>query len=619
MKDDGLFLLGAGSFMLAAMIAALLLIPKVNPLFICYQIISLIIISYIIFTYFDIYVDGCFENRSASKFKDLYVDLFRCALPLLALNLITAVLLEGLRYSAIVITVMASAIAAIVSYIMMSPYLGRKVSIDLPEKNSILKIILIMILGFGLRAYVMGWREIPIGNDAPMYLLQALKGLQMPLSDLVRNGLSVSSNPYGDTWQFSQLWLTMSLMALKKLGLGPEYISKAVIPLISTLSIAGVYLIGKYISSNRLGLNAALVFAILPTEVLFAQLYKEVLGELFLILSMAFFIKVISSKDVSLRKRFLNLNRQNLYAILLLICVAILVKAAVTSFTFFLFFVVSLSIFAVLKSNKITTAAMALIVALGSIGATLALMLLHSPQSGIYPVVSDLSYLVVHGGWRIHPYGYFALPIMILTNIIPSSIALFYIFKVARRDHIWTFEVNALAFSLPLIAVIMMISLVLTSIMGYNLFPTSLFYYSIRLSIYAGIPISIITAAFLMKVAKNNGMAYVLIILVLLINFCICISPGTTIHASMLSTPIDEKSYDLLESIRGPYPVFVAGNFSTDQYGLNGESVGYKNWIEYLVYKNTGMDPIFIDSGSSISCQMGKVIEYKNKSLIEVR
>jgi len=614
MKDDSRFLFVAGSVMVAAMIAALLMIPRANPVFICYQVISLIFISYIIYVYFDTCAERCLENRSLFEYADLYKYVIRYVLPLLTLNLIAAVLLEGLRYSAIVITVIASAIAAIISYIIMSPYLGRKISNDSPDKNDILKLFLIIILGLGLRAYVMGWREIPIGNDAPIYLLQALKGLEMPINDLIRNGLSVTSNPYGDTWQFSQLSLTLSLMALKEVGLGPEYISKAVMPLISALSISGIYLVGKSIFSNRLGLYAALIFALLPTEVLFAQLYKEIFGEFFLIFSLAFFIKLVASEDCSEKKRAL-------YIILLLVSVVFLAKAAVTSFTFFMFFVISLSIFAILKSNKISISIMAFLVALGSIGATVALLLLHSTLSGTSPVVNDLSYLGINGGWRIHPYGYFALPIMILTNIIPSIIALFYIYKVVRRDHIETVEANALAFSLPILIVIMLISLVLTSIMGYNLFPTSLFYYSIRLSIYAGIPFSIITAAFMIRVMKNRNsqMTFILIILALLINFYICTSPGTTIHTSMLSTPIDEKSYQLLETMKGPYAVFVAGNFSADQYGMNGTCVGYKHWIDYMVYKNTGQDPIYIGPHPTISGEMGKVIEYKNNTLVEVR
>lgn len=608
MKKDGYFLLGAGSIIILGMLGALLLVPRANPIFIYYQIISLIFISFFVYKV-------NFEEDTIcaykSRFVNLPVNMFLYAFPLLALNLIAAIFLEGVQLGSIIITFIASSTSAIIAYIIIAPYSINEIHFDKPKKSNLLNISAILILGFGLRAYVMGWQEIPIGNDAPVYLLQALKGLEMPLTDLIKSGLSISSDPYQDTWQFSQLWLTLSLMFLKILGLGPLYISKAVIPFLSALSILGVYFLGKAIFDERFGTNAALIFAILPTEVLFAQLYKEVLGELFLILSLVFFLRAVTRWEES--KRFRTGD-----VILFLICMIVLAKSAVTSITFLVFFLIALGLLALLKLNRISLKTAVLLIFLGSAGAILLFHWLPASDS-ILSRMHGLSYLRVPEGWRIHPYGYFTLPIMALTNIVPATLAIFYIYKLARREKLEALEVRALAFSLPLLFVITLVSQFLTTIMGYNLFPTSLFYYSIRLSIYSGIPIAIVTAAFMTRAKKYNRVVPILIILILVINFYICVNPGTTIHTSMLSTPIDEESYRLLESISGPSTVFVAGNFSKDQYGLNGTGLGYKNWIEYIVYKNTGKDPVFIGPLSNISNQTGKVIKYENESLTEVR
>jgi hypothetical protein len=238
---------------------------------------------------------------------------------------------------------------------------------------------------------------------------------------------------------------------------------------------------------------------------------------------------------------------------------------------------------------------------------------------GFLTRMNELGYFRVYGGMVIHPYGYFALPIMTLTNIVPSTVVIFYIYKMIRGNSLEAFEVKALRFSLPVLLTICLVSLLLTTIMGYNLFPGSLFYYSIRMSIYAGIPLAMVAAAFIIRSSRYNKNALFVIISILLINFYIATAPGTTVHSSLLTAAIDEESYRLLESIDGFDPVFVLGNFSLGQYRMDGRGLGYKNWIEYVVYKNTGRDPIFIDSINEVSDQAGKVIKYENCSLTKVR
>lgn len=610
MKRDLYFLIFFGAFMTAGMVASFFFIPNVNPIFILFQIVSVVFASAIIYTNF---IDSNIPGNNYTKFNKnlIYILLFLITLA------ISATFMAEVTLGGAVITSLASVFAGAISYLFLKPYthypsLGSPINVNI--KPRYLHISLIFLCGFVLRYLVMGRREIPIGNDAPMYLLLALKGSEMPLSELFKNGLAFSSNPYVDTWNFSQLWLTLFLKGLSAVGLDPVYISKLIIPFISSLSILGIYYLGRTIQNEKFAETAALIFALLPTELLFAQLYKEILGEFFMILSLAFYFKLITSFS------FKSLDISKMDLILFVFSVILLWKSAITSFTFFILFLISIGVATTLIFDKFN----GLFIKRSSASYLLTMLILIALSAFLFNYFSDfitsmrgLEYFRIYEGMKIHPYGYFAMPIMALTNMIPVTLASFYLYKMCFRSEITDLEIRMLTFCLPVLATISIISLFLTSLMGYNLLPGSLFYYNIRLSIYLGIPLSLISSAFVMRLTPKSKRAAVAIFMLLMCNFFVSLSPETTIHSSLLNGSIDEDSYQLLHSINGSERVAVMGDFSLGEYGLEGTGLGYKSWVDYVIYKNTGKDPLYLNESFDTGepHPEGIILKYSNNTL----
>ncbi len=603
-----LFLLGCG--LIGAIAGAYLLIPRVNPLFAIFQCISVICIVAIIWKYFS----NQTENPAAKSTHYSRADMIRDSayiVGLLGILTVAAFAIERQTLGSLFVTLLASAIAGMVAYILLKSERDDllKLCPDCHKKPKYLLLFGIFTLGFLLRASIMGWREIPIGNDAPMYMLDAIKGSELPLTQVVVDAFSFTSNPYADSIHFTQLWLALALDVLHFVGLDVFYIPKLVIPLMSAFSILAIYLLGRKIRGEHFGMLAALIFALLPTEVLFAQLYKEVLGELLLILTLVAFCGLASA--------YLRNQRFSLYGNLafMLLSLFLLGKAAVTTFTYCTFFLVALAVFTLLATGIVSLRGAFRFGLAGFGGLLVAILIAPIFFGSTIAAFADFAYFRIYEGMFIHPYGYFAFPIMVLTNITLGIIAVYSLYRIYPSFRLPVADRQVLAVALPMLLAVVVISLFLTTTLGYNLLPGSLFYSNIRLAIYAGIPLSLIGAAFLDSLLGSSRTAGLAFVALLLCTFLIGAVPATTIHASLLSPAIDYDSYHLLESLDGTETIYVVGDFATDEYGLNGSGLGYKNWIEFMVYHKTGSDPVFLAQDALLENNNGYLLMYKNNQL----
>jgi len=185
-------------------------VKGMNPYFIYFHIVGMALISFI-YLYTTI-------KQELRPFE--VGELVKKTLGLIILLLsivIVSWFAHLLPYGSIFLTLFSSTIAGYISFIVLKKHQKKqKISelknifrLEIPKDAYIL--LIIFLFGFLLRLLVFGLPKIPIGYDVPMYLLQAIKGVEMPFFSLLKKGLLFSKNPYLDTVNFATLWLGLTI------------------------------------------------------------------------------------------------------------------------------------------------------------------------------------------------------------------------------------------------------------------------------------------------------------------------------------------------------------------------------------------------------------------------
>jgi hypothetical protein len=438
-------------------------------------------------------------------------------------------------------------------------------------------LILCFLIAALLRIFVFSVPEVPYGYDTPRYLLLALESSKKSLGELIVTGFSFSGDVYKDNWNFSMLWLGVFSKGLLKFGLDPILISKVIMPLISSLSVFPFYLIAREIMDFRDANFATLFFAFLPSELLFCDLYKEILGEFFVLLSLYFLVSLIYRKKV-------------IGIVLLIFSTLFLWKVAVTAFTkFFMFGIVTLAFY----SKKLNLGLGKLLILLFILAILPIFILPHILHFGLSPVNPGIS----------DPYTRFSLPIIFLTNI---SISIFAIYALLR-------EKDKVPYPFAILLSIVIFSGIISGFMGYRIFPSSNYLNTFRFSLYAGIPLSMLAGIGLSRLVDDVGVrggvnsinsklekfVILSVILILLFDFFLAASPSTTIHTpsrlySYLSPEDFEKLKEMDFSNRN---VYLVGNYS---WAPDSKKFPAANWIRYLVVYKTEKPPKEVESMSDV-------------------
>jgi|GEM_PF-6053252 len=423
-------------------------------------------------------------------------------------------------------------------------------------------IIPIFILAFFVRAYVFATPEVPLGYDTPAYLILALKASKMEVWELLRIGLSFSGDAYTDNWNFSMLWLGLAAKLFGWLELDLLVIPKFFIPAISAACVVPIFLFVREVSNSTFAFYSALIFSILPSELLFCDLYKEILGEFLLILSLYLFVRFGNKKNA------LNL-------ILFLVSAFLLWKVAVTAFSKFAMFLVALlPILAFYGKINFRipiylTLLIPVILMLGHF-----FPLVSFSLQPVRPMVND-------------PYTRFSFPIILLTDSTAFLLALsgLFVFLSSSSKFRKAYAVGAAIF-----LAIMVYTGILSGIMGYRIFPSSFFLNTFRVALYLSIPLSILAGAFLMEMRLKRGLFLVLLAL-LACDLVLAVNSETTIHSpSRFYSYISVEDYEKLSKLdyTNYSRVVLVGNFTWSPDTKN-YSVG--NWIKYIVFSKTGQLP----------------------------
>jgi len=493
-----------------------------------------------------------------------------------------------LPYGSIFLVLFSSTIAGYISFIVLKKHQKKQ---KISELKNIFRLeiakgayilLIIFLFGFLLRLLVFGLPKIPIGYDVPMYLLQAIKGAEMPFFSLLKKGLLFSKNPYLDTVNFATLWLGLTAKILNLLGLDLLFIPKIIIPLIDSFSILALYFLVKSLTNKKIALYSSLVFATLPAELLFSDLYKEILGKFWLILSLGIFVNYIK-------------KRSFIKVLFFLISIFFLWKTAITAFAKMVIFSVAYITYLILskklnKAELITFSFMCLIL--------LGVIYLYKNNELMMNLVPHKS----SNAQIITPYTYYAFPIIALTNMTAFLITIFYFFRVYTYKGLSHEEISALSFSLPIFLSLIIVNFFISTLLGYHIFPSTPYLYNLRFSIYMDIPLAIITGLFLYNTSINIkeknlkiGLIFTLFLL-LFVDFGLTACKKMTIHQPRLTQFISADVYDKLQSlsIKVYDNVICVGKF--DWTLENASNYSFGNWIKYLIYSKTGKEPIMIGS-----------------------
>jgi hypothetical protein len=573
-------------------------IQGVNPYFIIFHLCGVIIVSALCYYLFRDESFSFSSKKIVSK-STLFVLLFLIIYGV-------ASLLKEKPFGSVILLFVISIVSGSLTFILLDfPKRAGGLLYDPPlfsgfeTKIKTTSLIFIFLLGFILRFLVLGLPKVPIGIDAPMYLLQALKASQTSISQLLWQGFSFSSQPYPDTVNFANLWLGLILKFLNLFHLRAEVISKFVMPFLSSLSIIALYSLVKSLTNRRIALYSSLIFAILPSELIFAQLYKEIFGQLWLLVALAFLVKYFKKESYPALVVFFTAS-------------FLLWKTAITSFATFSLFLLAYIVYLLLskktskedfkpfKATPLFTSLMPLSGQILSFGALFASI--------------NISYSRFMNAELIHPYSYYAFPLVSLTNLVLFLPTIFYFFK-AYTDDLSKEEKSAVSFSFPIFISLFIFSFFVSCLLRYHLFPSSLYYYSLRFSLYLGIPFSIMGGLFLDKVKKkerrkNSSFFIFGIIGLLFMNFFLTALPKTTVHKSTLTPAISDSTYNGLNSLSlKEYHVVCYGNFSVDKYGLMARNLALSHWLKYMVYYKTGKEPAMMKSFEEV-----KKIDFQEKN-----
>lgn len=566
-------------------------IPGANPYFVIFHIFGMIAVSLVY-----IYV--------IRKERFIYYNLINLVgkgLILLVLCLLiffATILASTFPYGSILLLFTISMAAGFATFIFLKDQGKEQIKIKLSDywnnalndlrtgfrikitKNAY-SLLLIFLLGFFLRFLVFGLPKVPIGCDIPAYLLQAVKGSQMPFSDLVIQGLSFTGDPYSDTVNFATLWLGIIAKFLNMVGLDQLLIPKVIISLIDSLSIIALYFLVKALTNKETALYSSLFFAILPGELIFSQFWKEICGKLWLLIGLCFFIK--------------NIKRRSCFTVaFFLISLFFLWKTAIVAFakiTMFLFAYITYLIL----SKKISKPEL--------IASGFVLLILSGITFFIYNTFNTfLTNLIPNksiNAQNISPYLYYAFPIIALTNLTAFLITIFYFFKAYISKDLSKEENSALSLSLPIFISLCIFSLFISCLLSYQIFPGGFDFFSFRFSLYMDIPLAIMAGLFLYNITKKIGQKRIKTIICLTImllafmDYVLTAYKGTTIHKPSFSPFINSSTIDKLVSldIKRYDNIICYGNFA---HALQGTDFCFGRWLEYLIYSKIGKEPTMI-------------------------
>jgi len=560
----------------------------VNRYFISFHALSMLVVSSFLI-YFSI-SEAREKKFSYFNLGDLTLKLFPAIILILGVYL-TTITLDRLPYGSLILSLVVALVAGGVAFILF----GRKLKIggtressygpntldeaNRPKfkvRNASLWLFFVFLVGFFLRFLVFGLPAVPVGYDAPQYLLQALQASELPFFQLLRQGFSISGHFHQDTVEFSGLWLGSLTKILKLLSLSPLLIPKVVMPLISSLCIVAVYTLARLLTNQRAALFSALFLALSPTQLLFGSLYKEIMGGLFLLLVLFFFLSL--------------LKRQSLVVLLFFgLFLFLLFKLSLTAFTKMAVFVVAYGSYLTLGRELSKRKVLGGLFLTGLIGGA---VIYYSRFVAHDSLISFKLFKIK----EVIPYTYYAFPIVALTGSTGFLVTIFYFFKslVARMGK----EKRPLvSFSFSIFLSIALISFFITTLAGYHFFPSSSQLYALRLCLYLDIPFALIFGFFAFSITKKikAHKTKVLTVLVLLVflDFFLTASPHTTVHRSVLNSFIDEEVSQDLYALANYDQIICYGNFT---WKPQTSDFAFGNWLKYLIYSRTGRLPIMIES-----------------------
>jgi hypothetical protein len=493
------------------------------------------------------------------------------------------VIFSKVTLGSVYVTLVISLVSGFFVFIILKDKKISK-SISQPQTKRIeIHLFLIFLLAFSIRFLVFGTSKVPLGYDTPVYLIQAMEGFGLKLSDAFSRLFHISSNVHKDTWLVSEVWLGYSYKILNFFDLEPEYVAKIIIPLISSLSVFPIYLIAKDLTNNdKIALFAATSLALMPSELLFSHLYKEILGEFFLLCSLFLVIKTF---------------RGGLFWTIfgLAFSTFLLWKIAVTAFAKFVLF--SCSVYSYyffnkkIRIGKIKTIFILLFF-------TLVFILLKSKILLTFP-----SFSPVRVSENVYPSQRFSFGLISIIDLIPFMIFFFYLTKTYFSPKILEIEKNVFSFSLIIFMDLFFFSFVLGALGGYRIFPSSSFLNTLRFSLYLSIPFSLVCGLFLydISISRLNKINLKLgfFLFGMIVTSLLTGNVSTTLAPGHFNKTISEEVYGTIDSLdySGYDGVVVLGDFRRD---FDNIDYSFGNWVRYLVIKNSGREPILIKNTSEL-------------------
>jgi hypothetical protein len=558
-------------------------IEGVNILFMLFHALGMIAVSFAC-----LYVLSVDKNFSIAK---ILFSLF-----LISIIFPIAYAMSFFSYGSIILLLLIATISGATTFLIFGKRENLTISIDYGKNTYpyFFPLLLIFLLAFCLRFLVFGSSLVPLGYDTPVYLDLANRAMDLSIFELLEKGFLFSGDAYTDNWNFARFLLGMFAKALGTLNIDLIFLSKVIIPFISALSIIPIFFLTKEITDNKeVALFSSLFFAILPAELLFCDLYKEIFGEFFVILLLYLFVK--------------NAKRRSYLTLLLFfVSMFLLWKIAITAFAKAVMFLLAYLTYFLLTEKLCKRDLI-----IGSITALagLSFFLFHGMPFELSPVK------VVGAGF----YTQYAFPIIALTNFTAFLIMIYYSFRIINKSSSKE-ESLAFSFSFPLFLSIFIYSFLISGLMSYRIFPSSALLNSFRFSLYMDIPLAIIAGLFIYKVKKieKKNIKVIIIVVIMLfsvMDFALTACNYTTIHSNRLKPYINEQNYLMLDSFQyDTYEnIYVCGNFSRS---LENENFAVGNWIRYIIYAKTGKEPIFIESLEEVDTdKVCLVLDYDAKHI----
>jgi hypothetical protein len=570
LKKYFLFVSAFDLFAITLLFILLRYFDSFKPAFVISYVLILLPVSYITGKKLVGESGRIFSNLNLKR--DMLIILFSS----LSLYFMT-VFFSGIKLGSVYLTLLIS----IFSGYFVFAFLKNKV-ISGANHEAIIKpygyLLLIFIFALILRFFVFGTSTVPLGYDTPVYLTRALISSEQGFNEVFSGIFKITHNVHKDTWRFSDVWLGLSYRILKFFGLGPEHIAKIIIPFISSLSIIPIFLLSRELANNnRIALFTSLLFAVTPSELVFSGLYKEILGEFFLILSLYLLVSFLKGRS-SVTILFFTLSTFLLW------------KSAVTAFAKFVLFGLGFYVYFLLdKRAKITKNKKIYIIF--SMGILSFIFL----QKKILTTFPGSSLSPTHTVSDVFMSQRFAFGLVSVIDLVTFVIFFFFLITIYLSKEISQMEKNIFSISIIIFASLFIYAFILSGLGGYRIFPSSSFLNVLRFSLYLSIPFSLVGGLFLNNLLNSSaGRNKVFFILaVLIITFGITGNIHSTPAPGHIVTTISEDTYNELNSINfSAYNgVVVLGEFERK---ITDQDFSFGNWVNFLVFKNSGKSPLLI-------------------------